>query len=369
MSDKTRKKYRLFLTVALGLVITALVASLSNISYRYVKNNKEVKTSITYKDNNNTHMVWASGEPIGIYVKTKGVMVTGVSSFTNKSGVNVCPCEERIKQGDYISAINGVEVKNKVDFMNKLEVSGNDEISLDIVRDDKTIKVKVRAEQNTSGEYKLGLWVKDDIAGIGTLTYVDNGNFGALGHSINDNDTGEKFEISEGAIYNARLINIIKPSENTPGKIEGVIDYSSKNVIGKVDTNECYGISGTLTDKYNKSNMEAECASTNNDSIGWVLMGSKDDAYVGSAYIISAISGKREAYSINIDAINKDANATEKNLEIRVTDERLLSMTGGIIQGMSGSPIIQNGKLIGAVTHVFVNDSTKGYGIFIEEML
>jgi stage IV sporulation protein B len=188
-----------------------------------------------------------------------------------------------------------------------------------------------------------------------------------LGHSINDNETGEVFKISEGAIYNAKIINIVKPADGTPGKLEGIINYANKNMIGWIETNESDGISGYMTDNFNCEGIETEA--TDDGITGWVSLGKKEDVCEGKAYIISCVSGERKAYEIEIERVNRSEAQSEKNLEIKVTDEELLELTGGIVQGMSGSPIVQNGKLIGAVTHVFVNDSTKGYGIFIENMM
>lgn len=358
MSKKTAKRYRLFLGICLSVIFTLLAVEIGLESYRCVNEVNRTKPSVTYDIYDENYKVYPSGESIGIYVKTKGVMVTEVCSFVNSKGVKVSPCQDAVQKGDYISKIDGVEIENKADFMDKLAKAGDNEVCLELYRDNIRHKLRVRAQKSQDGSYKLGIWIKDDISGIGTLTFVDKTGFAALGHSINDVDTGEIFRISEGAIYYAKLMNIRKPQENTPGRLEGIIDYAPDNMIGKVSANEYYGISGYLT-----SNYQGE----ENDE--WVSLGTKDDICIGEAYIISTISGKREKYSVMIEAINLDTGKKEKNIEIRVTDERLLNMTGGIVQGMSGSPIIQNGKLIGAVTHVFVNDSSRGYGIMIEEML
>lgn len=358
MSDKTTKRYRIFLGICLSVIFTLIAIAVGLGSYRCVNEINRTKPSVAYDINDVNYKVYPSGEPIGIYVKTKGVMVTTVCSFVNSDGVKVSPCEDVVQKGDYISKIDGVDIENKADFMDKLAKAGDKEICLDLFRDNIRHKLKVRAQKAQDGTYKLGIWIKDDISGIGTLTFVDKTGFAALGHSINDIDTGEIFRISEGAIYNAKLMNIRKPEENTPGRLEGIIDYAPENMIGKVSANEYYGISGYLTSNYH-GEIDDE----------WVGLGTKDDICIGEAYIISCVSGKREKYTVMIDKINLDASKKEKNIEIHVTDERLLNMTGGIVQGMSGSPIIQNGKLIGAVTHVFVNDSSRGYGIMIEEML
>jgi stage IV sporulation protein B len=360
MSRQIRKIYRFALLILLSVVLSVLVFAAKSVTYNYPDEKKMAKTSLSYDED---YKVLPSGAPIGIYVKTKGVMVIAVGEFETDEGLLVSPCEGLIQEGDYIEEINGESIKNKADFMERIEIIGESgaDITLSVLRGEESLAVSVNACKSSDDTYKLGIWVKDDIAGIGTLTFVDEDSFTALGHSINDNQTGNMFQISEGAIYNAKIINIVKPSQDTPGKLEGIINYAAKNMIGWVETNENDGISGYITENF--------AVESDNCDIGWVNLGSKEEVSVGEAYIISCVSGERCAYSIEIEKVNDNANQNEKNLEIRVTDERLLELTGGIVQGMSGSPIIQNGKLIGAVTHVFVSDSTKGYGIFIENML
>jgi stage IV sporulation protein B len=366
IQDKIKKRYRFALLIVLSCVFLLLAVAIGGATYEYADKKRQARASLSYeKDNcNEEYKVWPSGEAIGIYVKTSGVMVIDVGAFETSEGFLVSPCEGLIKKGDYIEKINGEEIKNKAGFMKLLEKNGDSEIILGIVREGNELTVSVNAYESSEGGYKLGLWVKDDIAGIGTLTFVDENGFAALGHSINDNDTGEMFRISEGAIYNAKIVNIVKPTEDTPGKLEGIINYASKNMIGHVETNESDGISGYMTDNF----LVEESALDDSDT-GWVYLGTRADVSTGPAYIISCVSGERRAYSIEIEKVSKDENQSEKNMEIRVTDDELLELTGGIVQGMSGSPIVQDGKLVGAVTHVFVNDSARGYGIFVETML
>lgn len=310
----------------------------------------------TIIDDNKTVIV--SGKPIGIYVKSKGIMVIGTGELADESG-NVCaPSKDALKRGDYIISVNGVDVHDKATLMDMIEASNGESVVLDVIRNDEQLSVNVTPVETVDGCYRMGAWVKDDIAGIGTLTYVDGEKFGALGHSINDNDTGEIFKLSDGAIYETNIINIVKASKGAPGRLEGVIDYSKGCQLGRIVNNDSYGINGRLID---------------NDYIPeyGIRMPIADKTAVrpGKAYIYSCISGKGDFYEINITDINYAASNEGKNMKLEVVDLRLLEETNGIVQGMSGSPIIQDGHLIGAVTHVFVNNPTKGYGIFIENMI
>jgi len=321
-------------------------------------------------DVDDTRWVIPSGEPIGIYVKSEGVMVIGVGQVTDVNGEKQSPCDGLIGPGDYILSVEGEIVEDKAELTDIVNASNGDSIeiavqkkqgdSLDYISENIIIQtVTVNPVEDKKGNYMLGLWVKDDISGIGTLTYYDENSFGALGHSINDNDTGEIFEISDGAIYKADVINIVKPNRKIPGRLEGMIDYSSSNMIGRVEGNSNFGVSGYITNA-GKNTLSYD---------DYMPVGHKSDVVLGEAYLLSAVSGEPEYYSVEIIDIIEDAADTNKEIQLRITDSRLLELTSGIVQGMSGSPIIQDGKLVGAVTHVLVNDPTRGYGIFIENML
>ncbi len=209
-------------------------------------------------------------------------------------------------------------------------------------------------------EYKLGIWVRDNTQGIGTLTYVEeDGSYGALGHGISDTDTGELLDIAGGELYQAQIVVCpLKGTKGNPGELSGYIDYDDSKRIGTIDSNTQKGIFGSVGDgcmyKLPLTSME---------------VGYKQEVETGEAQILAELEGEVKAYQVNITDIYRDQADTNKAFAIQVTDPELLAATGGIVQGMSGSPIVQNGKLIGAVTHVFVQDSTKGYGIFIEKML
>ncbi len=300
-----------------------------------------------------------SGLPIGIYVKTEGVMVVDTGVVTGYDGRLYSPCKDILYSGDYVVEIDGEKIQDKKSLVEAVDSSDGKTIDVVVIRDNNKMNFEIEPVKTEEGNYKLGLWVKDDISGIGTLTFVDEDSFGALGHSINDNDTGIIFKISDGAIYNTNLINIVKPEGNNPGRLEGIIDYSSTNVIGRITGNTEYGISGFLTQNFDYSSLSDD----------WMSMASKEDVNIGPAYILSAVRGTPEYYEVNITNVNYDRKYGNKSIELEITDPRLINITDGIVQGMSGTPIIQNNRLIGAITHVFLNDSTKGYGIFIEYML
>lgn len=316
-------------------------------------------TTASSEKTETVHMVMPSGKPIGIYVKTDGVMVIGTGEVKTKTGESCCPCMNIIESGDYITAINGIEVNDKEELISNVDKYGSSDIVISIRRKDRSMDVSVTPVLSANDKYMLGLWVKDDISGIGTLTYVDENGFGALGHSINDTDTGELLKVGDGAIYNTQIINIVRTDGQSPGRLEGLIDYSSKNVIGRVNNNSSYGIKGYMTKNAGDYLSSGE----------WMPIGKKSETHLGPALILSAVSGEPKYYDVEITAIDISDSSQNKGLEIKIKDTELLNLTSGIVQGMSGTPIIQDGKLVGAVTHVFLRDSTRGYGTFVEDMI
>lgn len=300
------------------------------------------------------------GFPVGIYLKTDGILVVNPTSFTNQSGSLVSPCEGLVKPGDYIKSVNGNAVDSKSAFMAMIASCTGEPVILEISRDDSECYVEVLPQKDVEGAYKIGLWVKDDSQGIGTLTYISSdGSFGALGHAISDSDVGEILKIKSGILYNARILSIAKGERGKPGEFIGSINYNESNRIGTILRNKPDGIYGVINDI---------SAVTENYDLTPLEIGFKEDIEKGEAVIQTYLSGKPDTYSIKITEINSDESGN-KNITFVVTDPKLISITNGIVQGMSGSPIIQNDRIIGAVTHVFVDDSTCGYGIFIENML
>ena len=322
--------------------------------------------------------VYACGRLTGIYEQTEGVLVVNTTEVTDEDGKKVNPADKKVKCGDYILSVNGRTVADKEelseavnDIMKQYDESNDDKIKSEINK--RTVKIKfLRGGEEMSadiapvrmddGRYYMGIWVKDDLAGIGTITYyTKDGRFGALGHGIGDGtQSGNLLYANSGDLYSMKLTKIKKGKAGTPGEIGGVVYFGKKSHIGTLDCNSNLGIYGQL-DSDELSEYAAEDT--------YYPVAGKDEIHTGSAQMISEISGKLEKYNLEITNIDKKAADTNKGMELKVTDERLIELSGGIVQGTSGSPIIQDGKIIGAVTHVFVDDPTGGYGICIDEML
>ncbi|MDE6602969.1 MAG: SpoIVB peptidase [Lachnospiraceae bacterium] len=304
-------------------------------------------------------MLIPSGIPIGIYVKTDGVLVVGIGEFESSGGEAISPARYVLQKGDYILECNGESVENKKQFISMVEASEGEDMVLTIRRNNEITDVMINAGKNRMEEWKLGIWIRDNAQGIGTMTYEGtDSTFGALGHGINDVDTSILMNLEEGTLYRTEIVGITRGANGAPGELTGYIEYDSDNVIGEITENTAEGIFG-FCDEELVANAVYEP----------VPIALKQEIALGPAQIICSVSGEPEFYDVEIVEVNLEHENVNRGIVIRVVDEKLLMLTGGIIQGMSGSPIIQNGKLVGAVTHVLVNDSTKGYGIFIEEML
>ncbi|MBD5452967.1 MAG: SpoIVB peptidase [Lachnospiraceae bacterium] len=300
-----------------------------------------------------------SGIPIGIYVKTDGVLVVGIGEFENPSGETVSPAQYILQSGDYILDVDGEKVENKKQFVQMIADSEGEEMIMTLRRGEEIIEVKIKPECNQSEEWKLGIWIRDNAQGIGTLTYVDTDDtFGALGHGINDVDTSTLMRLDEGTLYKTEIVGITRGTDGSPGELTGYIAYENENIIGEITENTAEGIFGTLKEEIVQQ--------TPYEAIPIAL---KQEVQIGPAQIICSVTGEPKYYDIEITELHLEDGNVNRGLVIKITDEELLNLTGGIIQGMSGSPIIQNGKLVGAVTHVLVQDAASGYGIFIENML
>lgn len=296
-----------------------------------------------------SNYVISGGNTIGIEVNSKGVMVVG---FYKLNDAYIAK-DAGFEVGDVILKVNDKEVS---DISSMVTLMGNEEktINFMVLRNGMKRKVNLKLVKDNNNVLKTGLYVKDKINGIGTLTYIDPKSrvFGALGHEILESNTISKFEIKDGKIYDAYVSGIVKSRNGKAGEKNAV--YNKDDVYGVVEANEISGIFG----KYSKdiSNMDV------------IKVGKIDDITMGKAYIRTVIDNdKVEDFEINI--INLDTNSKTKNILFEITDKRLLERTGGVVQGMSGSPIIQDNKIIGAVNYVIVNDTSKGYGIFITTML
>lgn len=299
------------------------------------------------------------GNPIGIYVETNGILVLGSGRITGEDGLNYEPISNKLKSGDYILAVNDKKVSSKKEMIDEIQNCNGKDINLLVRRNEGEITVRISPVKTASGNYKIGAWIRDNTQGIGTLTFVStNGYFGALGHGITDIDTGLLMDIKDGSIYTAEIMSIIKGKEGEPGELIGMIRQSNKFKIGNIMENTYQGIFGSLsTDYLNFFKKEP------------LKIGLKQEVKKGKAVIRCTIEDKVEDYEIEIVNIDISNSNHSKGIVLKITDQRLLNLTGGIVQGMSGSPIIQNNKIIGAVTHVFIQDSTKGYGTFIENMV
>ncbi len=307
-----------------------------------------------------TYMVIPSGQTIGIYVKMKGVYVIDVGEFQTQENVTVEPCKDKLQSDDYIVAVNGEEINRKKDFTELVQNSDGETLTFTVIRDNKEEVIKVTPVMAADGTYKIGAWIRDSLQGVGTMTFVEeDGDYGALGHAVRDADTNELVSISSGTLYETSIVSISRGKEGEPGEITGFIQYDHDKKIGDISENTLTGIYGCVS-------KEEWLEGSAHEPIEIAL---KQEIVLGEAYIVSSITGNCEKYAVEIVDIKYNSNENKKALTIRVTDEKLLELTGGIVQGMSGSAIIQNGKLIGAVTHVLVNDPEKGYGIFIENML
>ncbi len=302
------------------------------------------------------------GNAIGVRLNTKGVLVVAITDVMGIDGKRYNPARDAgIKNGDCILKIDNIKVKDAshvVELLNKIQ---DREVKIVIERNKIRYETEIKPVKSVQDNcYRMGIWVRDKTAGIGTLTFYDENSkiFGALGHGITDIDTGNLLNVEYGRIMNARISNIEQGRKGNPGEIKGIF-YETENVLGEIVKNSPYGIYGIIGDEFFNTNRGKA-----------IPIGFKEEVKEGKAYILSTIDGdKVEKFEIEIVKAQAQQYPSQKSMTIKITDKRLLQKTGGIVQGMSGSPIIQDGKLIGAVTHVFVNDPTKGYGIYIEWML
>lgn len=302
--------------------------------------------------------VYVSGNTVGIYMETEGVMIIDTGEILSEEGTKEEPARDMVKPGDYIVTFNQQEVRNKKDLIEDLTELKEQNVVLGVMRDGQNIPVSLTPVKDTEGKYRLGIWVRDDTQGIGTLTYVDkNGRFGALGHGISDVDTGSLLKVGQGRLYQAEILGIQKGTSGNPGELAGLIRYEPGKVIGSVSQNSekgIYGIYSGSTSAVNLQKME---------------IAYKQELETGPASVLCCVDGEVKEYEAEITKIDMNHEDSNKSFVIHITDPDLLDLTGGIVQGMSGSPVIQNGKFVGAVTHVFVQDATTGYGIFAETMV
>lgn len=301
------------------------------------------------------------GNLIGVKLYTSGVLVVGMSEIEGDNNQKYKPyLNSGIEEGDMIVEMNNKKIENTDELVNVVRKSNGQEIQIKYVRDKEVITTSIAPVKNESNEYKLGLWVRDAAAGVGTLTFYEptTGSFAALGHGIVDVDTGGILNIANGELVTSKLISIQKGEKNNPGEIKGSID--SGVTIGEIEKNTNFGVFGLVS---NRGNLDLKKSKEYDVAL-------RSEIKTGEAEIICELEeGKKETYKIEIEKIYTSNNYDNKSMLIKITDERLLEKTGGIIQGMSGAPIIQNGKFIGAITNVLVSDPMTGYAIFGDLMI
>ncbi len=326
------KKIRIFL-LSLLCALTVLFSFNFNISVKVLAEEK----------------IYLGGFPAGFSIDTKGAYVVGISDVVTLNGIKSPAKDIGIQAGDIILSINGTETNTAYDVGEAIKDGKNSIIIID--RNGKKIIKELIPEKDSCGEYKLGVFIKDGMNGIGTITFIKGNKFASLGHAV-INEKGNIIDILGGNLYNCYISNVIKGERGNPGELCG--NFNKDNCIGKIAVNTACGVFGSLNKNFDYS------------SLSEIELGTPKS---GDAEIISTIEGDTpKKYSVSI--VKYDNNATDnKNFVLKITDKTLVEKTGGIVQGMSGSPIIQNGKLVGAVTHVFINDSTRGFGISVYKML
>lgn len=296
------------------------------------------------------------GKAIGMKLYTDGVLVVGMSEINGKK-----PYENSgIQEGDRIVEINHEKIDSTNDLIETVNQCDGTVLEVTYKRDEETMTASIQPVKTNEDEYKLGLWVRDAAAGVGTMTFYEpsSGMFAALGHGITDIDTSELISIASGELVTTQILSIVKGEKGVPGEVRGTIEKST--LLGTISKNTNYGVYGKVTNPVRLNiNQSSE-----------MEVALRNEIKTGKAQILCQLdNGKVESYDIEIQKLFLNNNENNKSMLIKVTDEKLLEKTGGIIQGMSGAPIIQNGKFIGAVTHVLINDPTVGYGVFADIMV
>ena len=292
---------------------------------------------------------------------TNGVLVVGMSEIEGKDNKKYKPYENsQIQEGDTIIQINENIINSTQDLIEEVNKSEGENVNIKYIHGEETKECSIEPVKSYDNQYKLGLWVRDSAAGVGTVTFYEpeTKSFGALGHGITDIDTQQLINIASGEFVTTRILDIEKGESGIPGRIQGTVENQEN--IGTIYKNTKFGIYGIVDN----------LSSLNIDSSKEMELALRDEIQTGKATILCSLDNRNvQEYEIEIEKIFKENNYDNKSMKIKITDPRLIEKTGGIIQGMSGSPIIQNGKFVGAVTHVLVNDPTQGYGIFGDIML
>ena len=290
------------------------------------------------------------GQVVGIQISTRGVLVAGLSEVETTDGVCTPAKSAGVRQGDLIMKADGKPVSKAADVISAVEAADGQPVKLCLERESRTLELTVRPACSAEGQWLLGMWLRDGISGIGTITFQDpeSGVYGALGHSISDSESGIQLPVGQGSICDAQILSVNPGASGAPGELNGCADLGK--VLGSIALNTDCGIFGEGYSTLGTRKLESGQLAT------------------GPATIVSTISGRYTGeYAVEVNRVYRDSNG--QHAMISVTDPELLEKTGGIVQGMSGSPLIQNGKIVGAVTHVFVSDPSKGYAVSIDDML
>ncbi len=326
-----------------AFILSAVLLTSSAVNTSYAKESKP-------------HMVALGGQSFGVRFYNDGVIVTELEEFKSGSG-NVCPSKDGgLKVNDILKAANGKRIGSNEDLQEIARESGGEPITFTVERNGQTLSKTVTPRQNAAGSYLLGAWVKDSCAGIGTVTYSDSDHhyFAALGHGICDNQTAVLLPLGSAEVTGAKISSVTKSTVGKPGSLNG---YFTDQTLGSLSKNTPVGVFGRLKNE-------------DTGKVKKLPMAQNDEVRVGKATIYTTLEQDNiQGYSAEITKIcNKDKNNNE-NFVIKITDKTLLEKCGGIVQGMSGSPVVQNGKLAGAVTHVFMNDPKEGYGVLVQNMV
>ncbi len=352
----------IFKTVFLAaVIIIAVIAALWMSGYGFNSDDDTETVNSTSVQELQREYVIPGGQSIGVKLDVEDVLVVGLEEIETDEGQKINPgLKAGLQIGDVIIAIDGIEVHSADDVKSIIENTDKNRVNLKIGRKDELLYLDIIPVKSASdGVYRLGLWVKEKTAGIGTLTFYSpaDGTFAALGHGITDIETGAVLKVSEGQLLDARILSLKEGRKGSPGELRGIF-YEADEPLGRLVSNTENGIFGVAYQRLE-----------NNQFSEPIEVADSSEVKKGAAYILTTITDDTvEKFDIEIESIldNDDSN---KNMIIRVTDQNLLSASGGIIQGMSGSPVIQEGKLVGAVTHVLVNNPQRGYGIFAETMI
>ena len=339
-------------------VLTIAVISTAGIIISHFEQTKEAVQVVSER------VLVPGGQSVGIQMDVKGVLVVGLEEIETETDIVSPGYAAGVQIGDIIISVNGQKVYYAEDVTEAVNKAMSEDVKrpleLKVLRKEEELTLNVApVKDNETEEYKIGIWVKEKIAGIGTLTFYDprTNVFAALGHGIYESRTGALLSAGKGRLLRTEVKSIKEGKIGKPGEIRGIF-YGNEKPIGNVLLNSRFGIYSEGTDFDDFQLAEP------------MVMGTQAQVHEGDAYILTTINGdKVERFDIKITSVNRQDKPDGKGLEIEVTDEKLLSYSGGIVQGMSGSPIIQGNRIVGAITHVFVNNPTKGYGIFVQWMV